>query len=461
MSASLSSALRRASSADRDRDADARARRVRRRRAPGAVAQLGDQAAADVDRVQVAVDVGREDDELVAADAGDGVHRPERRATSCCGDPSQHDVSRGVPLRVVDLLEPVEVDEEDGGAPAASAWRAASAWSMRSTSSARFGRPVSASWVACSVSAAWASCRSAMRSACACAEPGDLAVLRLLRAEVGEREAGELVAVDLERRASRPGPARRRRRRRRGRARRSRRARRGRGSRRGRSAARRRRTSPAATRRSSPAARQQLGQPAVGVQDEPARRERRRPVAHVLDEDPVRPVGGRQREHAPAGSAVGDDEGVDLARADRSQRVLGLGHPDQRLVEGRQRRDRRSTASTAPTPSADRRLSRRGSSPSLAALSVLAGRAEQVRAPAAPCRSVTGRRRASAPAAAGLDQRRRREHPTARAAPPGPRAHRRPRAGSGRPGGRRTDRVALAIARAERSEAPLTKSVSS
>ena len=57
------------------------------------------------------------------------------------------------------------------------------------------------------------------------AEPGDLAVLGLLGAEVGEREAGEVVAVDLERRGADQDRERPRRRRRAGRTRRWRRAR--------------------------------------------------------------------------------------------------------------------------------------------------------------------------------------------------------------------------------------------
>ncbi len=125
------------------------------------------------------------------------------------------------------------------------------AWSMRSTSSARFGRPVSASWVACLVSAACASCRSAIRSAWA----------RLSRAisrswafwalrSVNVRQVRS-VAVDVERRAPDQHRDRARRRCRRGRARRWRRARPARGSRPARSGGRRRRTSPAATRRSS------------------------------------------------------------------------------------------------------------------------------------------------------------------------------------------------------------------
>ena len=198
---------------------------------------------------------------------------------------------------------------------------------MRSTRSARFGRPVSASWVACLVSAACASCRSAIRSACAwpsraISRSWALCALRSVNVRHVSRSPstssgespdqdrhGDAVAVDeveldggaepagtaeLLQPDGRPPATKHRERRSHDRLRR---------------------------------ARQQLRQPPVGVQDEPARRERRRPVAHVLDEHPVRPVGGRQREDAPPGAAVGDDEGVDLARADRPQRVLRLGHP--------------------------------------------------------------------------------------------------------------------------------------
>jgi hypothetical protein len=49
--------------------------------------------------------------------------------------------------------------------------------------------------------------------------------------------------------------------------------------------------------------------------------------AAILLEQRPELFGGREREHAPARSAVGDDKGVDLARADRAQRVFGLRYP--------------------------------------------------------------------------------------------------------------------------------------
>ena len=323
-------------------------------RRSGPAAQLGDQAGADVDGVQVAVDVGREDDELVAADAGDGVHRAAATATSwsatrrstvspaACPWVSLTCLKRSRSTKRTAVHRPERFDVRQGLVDAVDEQRPVRQAGQRVVRRLLGERGLRVLQVGHPLGLGLA-------------EPGDLAVLGLLGAEVGEREAGELVAVDLERRASRPGRERPRRRRRRGRARRWRRARPGRGARPsaiGSAAGHERRQRRPDDR--LPRARQQLGQPSVGVQDEPARRERRRPVAHVLDEHPVRPVGGRQREHAPAASAVGDDEGVDLAGADRAQRVLRLGHPDQRL--GRRRPSiaalaiRRPSASGSASP---------------------------------------------------------------------------------------------------------------
>ena len=59
-----------------------------------------------------AVDVGADDDELVAAEARDGVGRAQRG-----GEPrrqrEQHLVAGGMPERVVDQLEAVDVEHED------------------------------------------------------------------------------------------------------------------------------------------------------------------------------------------------------------------------------------------------------------------------------------------------------------------------------------------------------------
>ena len=172
----------------------------------GPAAQLGDEPGADVDRVQVAVDVGREHDELVAADAGDGVHRSQD-GDQLVGDPSQHGVARGVALRVVDLLEPVEVDEEHGGAPTGALrvrQRLVDAVDeerpVRQAGQRVVGRLLGERGLRV--------LQVGHPLGLRLAEPGDLAVLRLLRAEVGEREAGETVAVDVERRDARRGPER-------------------------------------------------------------------------------------------------------------------------------------------------------------------------------------------------------------------------------------------------------------
>ena len=148
----------------------------------------------------------------------------------------------------------------------------------------------------------------------------------------------------------------------------------------------------------------------------PARRHRRRAVAHVLDEHPVRPVSGRQREHATVGSSVGDDEGVDLAGGDRAKRVLGLGHPDQRVgsrrpivgpsVGGVDDLDDRVRPLGLIATRAPRRVTGRsvggcaGHESSTRDRSASVGRAEGP-APGAPCRCRTGRRRPCARAAAG------------------------------------------------------------
>jgi hypothetical protein len=67
--------------------------------------------------VEITVDVRREDHELVSADARNGVSRSQSRH-QLSGHLAQYGVARRVPLGVVDVLEPVEVDEQDGGATA-------------------------------------------------------------------------------------------------------------------------------------------------------------------------------------------------------------------------------------------------------------------------------------------------------------------------------------------------------
>jgi hypothetical protein len=287
--------------------------------------------------VHLAADIGREDDELVTPDARDGVHGPKSRG-QLLGDPLQRSVSRGMPLGVVELLELVEVDEEDSDALAGAlgvrkslvdavdqdgaVWQTGQRvmcrlLGQRSLRALQVGHPLSLNL----------------------AETRDLAVLGLVRGEVGERQAGEIVGlgIDDEGRASdldgdddalgvhkieldgRAEPV---------------------------------RTSELCQPELDPSvherrqrrsdnrlarARQHLGQPSIGVHDESARRERRRSVAHVLDEHAVRPISGRQRAHARAGPAVGDDKRIDLAGADRSQGVLRLRYagPDIRSCGGR------------------------------------------------------------------------------------------------------------------------------
>ena len=94
------------------------------------------------DPVHEGVQVGhfdREDRELVAAQARDGVARAQRVAQPLAGD-LQQPVTGGVAERVVDPLEVVEVEERDHrGLPPASVS------AMRRSNSGRFGRPVSES----------------------------------------------------------------------------------------------------------------------------------------------------------------------------------------------------------------------------------------------------------------------------------------------------------------------------
>ena len=55
----------------------------------------------------------RDDDELIAAHASDGIARPYNRLQTP-GDALEHMISGIVAADVVDLLEPVEVDDEEG-----------------------------------------------------------------------------------------------------------------------------------------------------------------------------------------------------------------------------------------------------------------------------------------------------------------------------------------------------------
>ena len=59
------------------------------------------------------LDVGKQDRELVAPDPADRIARADRRAQGP-HDPPQQFVPRAVPVTVVDLLEMVDVQEQDG-----------------------------------------------------------------------------------------------------------------------------------------------------------------------------------------------------------------------------------------------------------------------------------------------------------------------------------------------------------
>src|SRR5207302_4217862 len=72
-----------------------------------------DQAFTDAVRLPRAPDSLAHDDELVAAESGDGVTGPHGLAQTL-GDGHQHAVAGRVTPAVVDELESVEVEEEDG-----------------------------------------------------------------------------------------------------------------------------------------------------------------------------------------------------------------------------------------------------------------------------------------------------------------------------------------------------------
>jgi hypothetical protein len=78
--------------------------------------ELADEAPADVGGVRRRRDLGREHDELVAAHARHGVHRTQRGGEGA-GHPAQERVAGRVALRVVDVLEAVEVDEQHRDGP--------------------------------------------------------------------------------------------------------------------------------------------------------------------------------------------------------------------------------------------------------------------------------------------------------------------------------------------------------
>ena len=89
--------------------------------------------------------------ELVAAEPGDHVLGPQRAADPL-GDVLEQPVAHLVPEGVVDLLEPVEVEQEQPDPPARR-HLARARWSSASSRYLRLGSPVSASWLAwCSFS---------------------------------------------------------------------------------------------------------------------------------------------------------------------------------------------------------------------------------------------------------------------------------------------------------------------
>ena len=85
---------------------------------------------------------GLQDDELVAAEAGDDVGLADMAAQPV-GDRAQQQVAARMAERVVDLLELVEVDEKDGDRAGLVESRQRAGPSGRGGSS-RLGRPVSA-----------------------------------------------------------------------------------------------------------------------------------------------------------------------------------------------------------------------------------------------------------------------------------------------------------------------------
>ena len=85
---------------------------------------------------------GQQHRELVTAEPGHHVVRPREGLSRCAT--SRRMASPGdVAQRVVDLLEPVQVDEHDRHPSPAGTVRASSS---RSVNMARFGRPVRVSW---------------------------------------------------------------------------------------------------------------------------------------------------------------------------------------------------------------------------------------------------------------------------------------------------------------------------
>ena len=84
--------------------------------------------------------------ELVAAEARDGVAGPDDRL-ELARHLDEQLVTGIVAEAVVDVLEPVEVEERDADRSPATARQRAIAWPRRSRNSRRFGSPVSGSCI--------------------------------------------------------------------------------------------------------------------------------------------------------------------------------------------------------------------------------------------------------------------------------------------------------------------------
>ena len=123
-------------------DADAGADADRLAAGRHALGERGEDPLGDDDDVLGPVEAVEQHRELVAAEARDGVGRAHARAQAL-GDRDQQLVADRVAERVVDGLEVVEVDEQDGDGRLG---RRASASSTRSMNSVRLARPVSESW---------------------------------------------------------------------------------------------------------------------------------------------------------------------------------------------------------------------------------------------------------------------------------------------------------------------------
>ena len=79
--------------------------------------------------------------ELVAAEAGDRVAGPEARAEPLA-DGREELVADGVAEALVDRLEPVEVEQDQGDRVVLASRVQDSEWATRSDRSSRLGRPV-------------------------------------------------------------------------------------------------------------------------------------------------------------------------------------------------------------------------------------------------------------------------------------------------------------------------------